>query len=249
MLGLLFFFGVTLYFRRIKYIENVSFYCINYKDELRKNKMTKRFNSLNINLFFVDPVENDDIRLEKTPNKNDLRVWSIMLQNLDSIRHFLLNSSNEYCVVCEDDVLISKDIVNDFPEIITTFNDLKLDVLVLGYLVPYKIFDWFTYFPLKYRNDKYSFYEFPNDLWGSQMYMISRKHAEHLLEKYTIEYAISTVGTESFSPDWTLTKDGRRSILYPMIALEEGSSKSGENSEQDYHNRCYETNFVEGLYV
>ena len=249
MLGLLVFFGVTLYFRRIKYIENVSFYCINYKDELRKNKMTKRFNSLNINLFFVDPVENDDIRLEKTPNKNDLRVWSIMSQHLDSIRHFLLNSSNEYCVVCEDDVLISKDIVNDFPEIISTFNNLKLDVLVLGYLVPYKIFDWFTHFPLKYRNDKYSFYEFPNDLWGSQMYMISRKNAEHLLEKYTIEYAISTIGTETFSPDWTLTKHGRRSILYPMIALEEGSSKSGENSEKDYHNRCYETNFVEGMYV
>lgn len=230
-------------------MENVSFYCINYKDEIRKNKMISRFDNFNINLLFVDPVEKDDIRLEKIPNKEDLRVWSIMLQHLDSVRHFLLNSSNEYCVVCEDDILISKNMVNDFPEIIKTFNNLELDVLVLGYLVPYKIFDWFTYFPLKYRNDTYSFYEFPNDLWGSQMYMISRKQAKHLLEKYTIEYAISTVGTESFSPDWTLTKNGRRSILYPMIALEEGGSKSGVNSEEQYHYRCYETNFVEDLYI
>lgn len=230
-------------------MDNVSCYCINYKDDVRKSKMIKRFDSINLNLFFVEPVENDDERLQNAPNKRDLRVWSIMLQHLDSIRHFLVNTTNEYCIVCEDDILVSKNIVNDLPEIINTFNKLELDVLLLGYLLPFKIYDWFTHFPLKYRNDKYSFYDFPNDLWGSQMYMISRKHAGYLLDKYTIEYAISTVETEPFSPDWTLTKNGKKSILYPMIALEEGDSKSGLNSEEQFHYNCYQTNFDADVYI
>lgn len=233
----------------MKHVDNVSFYCINYKDEVRKGKMIKRFDSINLNLFFVEPVENDDERLQNAPNKRDLRVWSIMLQHLDSIRHFLVNTKNDYCIVCEDDILVSKNIVNDLPEIINIFNKLELDVLLLGYLLPFKIYDWFTHFPLKYRNDKYSFYDFPNDLWGSQMYMISRKHAGYLLDKYTIEYAISTVETEPFSQDWTLTKNGKKSILYPMVALEEGDSKSGLNSEQQFHYNCYQTNFDADVYI
>jgi GR25 family glycosyltransferase involved in LPS biosynthesis len=230
-------------------MENLSFYCINYKDEVRKGNMIKRFDSINLKLHFVEPVENDDTRLQNAPSKRDLRVWSIMLQHLDSIRHFLVNTTNEYCVVCEDDILVSKNIVNDLPEIINTFNKLELDVLLLGYLLPFKIYDWFTHFPLKYRNDKYSFYDFPNDLWGSQMYMISRKHAEYLVDKYTIEYAIYTVETEPFSPDWTLTKNGKKSILYPMIALEEGDSKSGLNSQEQFHYNCYQTNFDADVYI
>jgi len=225
-------------------IENVSFYCVNYKDETRKTNMVNRFTSFNIDLFFVDPVELDDLRLDKTPNK---RGWSIMLQHLDSISHFLLNTTNNFCVVCEDDILLSINFVRDFPEIINTFTKLTLDVMVLGYLVPFKIEDWFSHFHLKDRTDKYSFYDFPSDLWGSQMYMISRTHAEHLINKYTIDYALE--GTEQFSPDWTLTKIGAKAIIYPMIALEEGGSKSGFSGEEQFHFNCYQTNYIDGEYI
>ena len=50
----------------------VKFYCINYKDENRRDKMQKRWDILDLDLIFVDPVETTDKRLdivrEKYPN-------------------------------------------------------------------------------------------------------------------------------------------------------------------------------------
>jgi GR25 family glycosyltransferase involved in LPS biosynthesis len=229
--------------------DKTGFYCVNFKDEDRRNKMTTRFQQLCLPLNFVDHVSNDDVRLEGVPERVHKRAWSIMLQHMDSIRHFVEDTQNDFCIVMEDDILVSKDIVNDLQGVIETYNKLQLDVLLLGYLIPFKIHDYNPHFPLKERNDKYSYYDFPSDLWGSQMYMISRNHAINLLERYTIEHAIETIESEPFSPDWTLTKYGKKAIIYPMIAVEEGGTKADLYSESQFHLNCYLTNYVEGLYL
>ena len=229
--------------------DKIGFYCVNFKDEDRRNKMTSRFQQLGLTLNFVDPVGKDDARLADVPERADKRAWSIMLQHMDSIRHFVEETHNDFCIVMEDDILVSKDIVNDLPELIETYNKLQLDVLVLGYLLPFKIYDYNTCFSLKERNDKYSYFDFPGDLWGSQMYMVSRNHAVNLIERYTIKHAIETIETEPFSPDWTLTKYGKKAIIYPMIAVEEGGTKADLHSESQYHLNCYITNYVDGLYI
>ena len=236
----------------------VKFYCINYKDENRREKMQNRWNVLNLDLNFVDPVETSDHRFdivrEHNPNKG-LRDWAIMLQHLDSLRHFvekteyIKGEKNEFVIICEDDIMVSKHLPNDLPEIIEIYEQLELDVLLMGYLIPYKITDDNHYYPLKERNYKYSYHGFPGDIWGSQMYMVSRKHAEILLQKYTIEYALYSEGKEPFSPDWTLTKYGNRSVIYPMVALEEGDTKCNWDSEIDYHQKCFKTHYVEREFI
>ena len=231
----------------------VKFYCINYKDENRREKMQKRWDLLGLDLIFVDPVETSDKRLdivrEKYPNKG-LRDWAIMLQHLDCLRDFLSRdkSSEEYAIICEDDIMVSKHLPNDLPEIIETYEQLELDVLLMGYLIPYKISDDNHYFPLKERNYKYSYHGYPGDIWGSQMYMVSKKHAEILLQKYTVETAI-LYSDEPYSPDWTLTKCGNRAVIYPMVALEEGDTKCNLDSEIDYHQRCFKTHYVEREFI
>ena len=229
-------------------LENISFYSVNYKDEERRSKMSSRFNTLDLNLIFVDPVDKTDARLSEATERAEKRSWSIMLQHLDSIRHFVEKTSCEYCIVAEDDILISKDMVNDLPGIINTYEKLELDVLLLGFLVPFQIYDNNGSFTLREKTEKYKFYVYPIDIWGSQMYMVSRRHAIHLLERYTILHANETIDTEPFSPDWTLTKYGKKALIYPMIAVEDGGTKVDFGDEVTFHRNCYNTNYVEGIH-
>ena len=100
--------------------DKTGFYCVNFKDEDRRNKMSSRFEQLGIPLNFVDHVSNDDMRLANVPERADKRTWSIMLQHMDSIRHFVEDTQNDFCIVMEDDILVSKDIVNDLHGVIET---------------------------------------------------------------------------------------------------------------------------------
>ena len=231
--------------------EFVKFYCINYKDENRREKMQKRWDLLGLDLKFIDPVETSDPRFnivrERNPNRG-LRDWAIMLQHLDCLRDFFYRRFGDYVIICEDDIMVSKHLPNDLPEMIETYERLELDVLLMGYLIPYKITDDNHYYPLKERNYKYSYHGYPGDIWGSQMYMVSRKNAEILLQKYTVENAIENPD-EVFSPDWTLTKYGNRAVIYPMVALEEGDTKCNWDSEIDYHQKCFKTHYVEREFV
>jgi len=244
----------TLLLNKTRLNELVKFYCINYKDEERKNKMAKRWETLGLDLIFTDPVEITDARLDIPNIDFEKRTWSIMLQHLDSIRHFVEKTNADFCVVCEDDIVVSRHLADDLPEIIKVYNELYLDVLLMGYLVPYRITDDNHYYPLKSRNFKYSYHDYPNDLWGSQMYMVSRKHGIALLQKYTIDFALQSLKLPAeiqkpFSPDWTITKFGNKSIIYPMIALEEGDTKCNMECEISYHQKCFKLNYVERVFL
>lgn len=231
-------------------MSNISYYCINFLDENRRKKMIEKFTQFGIELQFVPPVYKDNYRLPQGIN-SDNRTWSIMLQHMDSINDFYTNSENEYAIICEDDILLSKDFLLDMPNIISSFEELNIDILLLGYLLDFPPEEFSTRgeFNLVKKNEKYSYYEFPYHLWGSQMYLINRNHAKFLLDKYTIEYAIINIKTSPFSPDWTITKDGKHLLIYPMLALEEGATKTDHIGQNTFHEKCFNINYDSSIYI
>ena len=227
---------------------NVIVYVVNFKNDARKERMTKRFGELGFGLVFVPPVTEEDSRLENVPYK---RTSSIMLQHLDSIRHYYENTSYNYCIVCEDDILISKYFGKELPKIIQDFEELNLDSLLLGYLFPGNVRgNW--HFPSLKQNDdsrEYSYHGYPDDIWGSQMYMISRAQAESVLNTFTVEYAMNHLEKIPYNPDWTITKHGKRAILYPMMAVEEGITASDHQGQNEFHRICFTQNYREDVHI
>jgi len=242
-------------YREATMVWHTPVYVVNFQDEDRKAKMTKRFETIGISPYFTPAVFSSDPRLENLGLcEKGRRTSSIMLQHLDSLRHFLNETTANQCIVCEDDILISNRIKLHFPEIVSSFHHLKLDVLLMGALIPYYVDpDTNYHYERRFRTEKYQYTKFPEDLWGSQMYMISRKNAEHLLATYPPEYITREpeVGESKYpyNPDWILTKRGNRAMIYPLLAVEEGHSKSGDWSECNYHERCFRQNFVEGVHI
>ena len=223
----------------------VSFYCVNYKDDERRERMKNRFKNLEYKLTFVPPVEQNDIRLQNIDVLLDKRVYSIMLQHMDSIRDFVEKTEDDYCIVCEDDILIVKNFREQISELISVYNTLKIDTMLLGYLITFIPEN--LHFQIQHETKNRKYCKFPNDLWGSQMYLISRRHANTLLEKYKIDFAIANKKIP-FSPDWTITKDGNNVIAYPMLAVEEGDTKYIDQCEIEFHKRVFLTNYIEGLH-
>jgi len=246
-------------------MENISFYCINFLNEERKNKIIERFSNFQISVEFVPPVFTTDERLphDIIKEEGEKRIWAIMLQHLDSIRHFYETTENEYLIVCEDDILLSKDFKEDLPKIIQDFEDFKLDILLLGYLfdISFELNKHHphiiesntnhlnTDFVLLQKPQKYNYYHFPYHIWGSQMYLIHRKHAKFLIDKYTIEYGINDRFQCHFNPDWTLTKDKNHAILYPMIALEEGGTNTDHVGQNIFHKTCFLKNYRPDIFL
>lgn len=231
---------------------NVSFYCVNCNNNDRRSKMIERFSNHNIKVEFVNPVYTTDEILNIEGKEINKIAWSMMLNHLGSMKHFLDNTDNEYLIVCEDDILISKNIMTGLSSIIKNFKELALDVLLLGYLINFKLDKNipFLNFPIiKDMCDEgnYTYYGFPDDLWGAQMYLIHRKHCEFLLNKYTIHYALENLN-RPFSPDWTLTKDGVRGMIYPMIGVEEGDIQYECQMQLNYHRDCFYTNYDKDIF-
>ena len=226
----------------------IPMYVINFKDDERKKRMIDRFNAIGTYLHFVDPVTQDDPRLEKILHK---RTCAIMLQHLDSVRHFYENTSAGHCIVCEDDIHISKYLNRDLPAILKNFDELELDMLLMGYLWPHSIeYNW--HFPVLKENiseANYKFCGYPDDLWGSQMYIISRKYAKYLLDNFTIQVCIEHGPSYPYNPDWIITKNGKRAIISPMIAVEEGDTKSDHYGQNEFHRQCHSNSYNPDVHI
>ncbi len=231
----------------------VKIYCVNFEDALRRNRIMGRFSQLNLDVHFVDPVYKTDSRLDdpRIPQQHK-RTYSIMLQHLDSLKDFIetTDETEKYCIVCEDDILISKRISEFLPEIVKQFDDLHLDILLLGYLFANTI-DPFSngHFPLLHKSDSFLYTEYPDDLWGSQMYLVSKSYAQHLLNVYTPEYIYKDPESIPYNPDWIITKVGRRGLIVPMLAVEEGGTKNDNYGQNEFHKQSFFKNYVEGVFV
>ena len=236
-------------------MDEYELYCLSFQNPLRTSRMKKLFTSLGIESVshVFSGVSHDDNRLKHSDNRN---AWSCMYGHLDMIDNFYYQTTKPYGIFCEDDIVIRKDFKNVIPSIISDFKKAQLDVLLLGYLATFKVEMINSYTPGFNRlNVDYSslfqFYHFNNptiDIWGTQMYMISRENAKRILETYSYEsgYAERSIGkNKHFSADWTITKDGKRAIVSPLLAVElYNYEKPYEYGPQDqFHRRTFETHY------
>lgn len=229
-------------------MNNYDIYCLSFKNSNRKAQMEERFKQLDINCIFYDGVDNNDQRC--IPGI----CWSCMLGHLDMIQNFYDNSEKEFGIFCEDDIYIHKDFKIMLPDIIQDFKLMNLDILLLGYLTPFEIKSYYENFELK-NNDtnlNYMYYNYPNDLWGTQMYMLTKKQSKYILDTYTVEYANMTITDNTLNPfaaDWTITKKGNRAIIYPMLAVETADKKCGHYGQDTFHENCKKCNYKPDIYI
>ena len=230
-----------------------AFYCLSYKNEERKTALANRFAQLNINVEFYDGVNFDDPRLSIPLGNNDgpKKAWSYTYGHFDMINKFVTETEKEYGVFCEDDIYLDKNLANDIPRLIEDFETMSLDLLLLGYLTTYKIEEYHHGFNLKheFHNRTHKYHNYPDDLWGAQMYMLSRSHAKTLLEKYYNGYAEKTLNPEfsanmrPFCSDWTITKEGNKALVYPMYAVEDGKTDYEHGGQHNFHKDCFHHNY------
>jgi GR25 family glycosyltransferase involved in LPS biosynthesis len=234
-------------------------YCLNFNNDKRRKAMTKVFNKFgkSLNITWGEGVSLNDNRISTTiadPNKK--RGWSTCYGHLDMISQFVKNSTKEQAIFCEDDILIRNDFVTQMNNIVEIFTKSKLDVLLLGYSCENKI-DQYNNFPEKSvaKPNWFPFkileYTVDNTVWGSQMYMLSKKQARVLLEKYYTDYAERTLYTYNmvpFSTDWTITKDGNRALVYPPIAIENNNSSYDDGGQLRGHNACFKFCYSKELF-
>jgi GR25 family glycosyltransferase involved in LPS biosynthesis len=217
-----------------------QFYCLSFNDNLKRKHMMEKFKKLNINCKFNDGVNKNDSRLQFFTNSFNKRQKSITYSHLSIIEDFVYKSDKDYAIICEDDILINKYIVEILEKIIKDFNVLNLDILLLGYMLPYKLerHHIFNQYPLKIpkiTNSLYTYHNYPDYLSGTQMYMITKKHAQYILNKYNIGELID----KRYILDKLYIKEGNKALIYPMIAIEDKNQKDG------YHILCHKTHYNE----
>lgn len=221
-------------------------YLINYQNETRKSKMLERFHRFNI---FPVIINSDCSNM--IPINCDHRMYDIMLRHMASIRNFYEHSDQTHCIICEDDVHISNNFTNEINECVRMFDYLGLDVMMLGYLLPFKLYELPNeilnkYFPILCVDHEHVVCQYPDDIWGCQMYMISRSYAKYLIDKYP---HVSTGSGVPFSSDWIITKDGNRALIYPMLAVEEGTNTSSCDAQIGFHLKCNYANYDKTRYI
>jgi len=227
----------------------VEFYTFSYNNPVRESKMRRRFAEQNLTINFVTPVEISDPRLNLAP-EDYKRTWAIMWNHLDMVNQFL-NSSAKFGIFCEDDIFLHKELAGRLPEVTASYQRLNLEILLLGYLIPYKPVSVELHNGTISLTQPLSYISYGEDLWGSQMYMLNRDTAEKFLSIYTQNYAEQSLKDTSltpFSPDWTLTKNGRRAAIYPMLAVEEGTVVTSHQGQINFHAQCNKIHYDPEIY-
>jgi len=231
-------------------------YCLSFNNQERKISMKQKFKDLDVNYTFYDGVDFTDPRITTDLYK---KCWSCMYGHLDMIKMFYDDPNVEYGIFCEDDIYIHKDFNTFMPDVIKDFKNMNLDVLLLGYLVTFKIDPCYHGFSVKKSNDKnLTYHDFTNDVWGTQMYMLSKINAKRLLDKYGEEsdYAPKSLHDPSmtpFSADWTITKDGNRALITPCLAVENGKVEvahfGGSYEQYFFHKKCHEVQYDPDIFI
>ena len=236
------------------------FYCLCHKDEVRKAFMKESFErtGLSERYTFYDGVSADDPRFV---GNSASRAPSMMFGHLELIDAFYRDENATFGIFCENDVMLHKDIASLLPRVLEGYTKLKLNVLLLGCLLPDRLAeeDKDQQYPVLgegvvHGSLRYTFRSFPEDLWGAQMYVLSKESAKILLDKYGAgsgyyEKSLTDGTMRPFSPDWTLTKDGNRALIYPMLAVENDRVQIVTDViHATFHKKCFRAQFEEGVF-
>jgi hypothetical protein len=219
-----------------------QFYCLSYYTE-KRDKMIEKFHKLNINCNFYVVINDDSDKFNYDKYYIQYKkTLSIMHSHIEIINHFYYNSNSKYAIICEDDIIIHKDIKTILRKVLIDFNILGLDILLLSYMLPYKITlcEILSNYPLKKEmplDSDYKYHDYPINISGTQMYMITKDYAKTILDKLhdnSVDFY-----KKYFTIEKLLLYECNKALLYPMLAI--------ENCEQEdqYHKLCHNIHFDE----
>lgn len=217
--------------------------CLNYNNPVRKESMTARFQQAGITDFTMFPgVPLSDPRINTSLDPHIQKSHSCMLGHLDMIRAFLETCDRPFGIFCEDDIKMDANFIQRMEEVLRDFKHMNLDVLLLGYLYPR---------PIELlepgKNVYHSYSPPPATIWGTQMYMLSREWARAIIAKYG--NADSPTVYDPFSADWTITQEGNRRIVYPMLAIEDGTGNYDDEGQAYLHSLAHSAHLGSSTYI
>ena len=228
---------------------NYDIYCLSFNNPTRRTAMEYRFNQLGVKVCISEGVSVDDEKIRgRNMSDNEQKAWSIAYGHLSMMKEFYFNSNKPYGIFCEDDIYIRKDFLTQLPHCIVNFEERGLDTLLLGYLTCWDV----SRYPKVSDEHPFSYSPYDDNIWGTQMYMLSRNQAWYLINKYSPPYAdLSRVNNDMkpFSADWVFTKEGNRALIYPPLVIEDGKTKYKDEGQQIFHDRCHVHSYVEGLFI
>lgn len=219
---------------------SIQVYSFSFNNPERKERMTERFNTVGHPVIWVDPVPLTDSRI----GSEDKRTHAIMYNHLDMIAAFLAGDA-DYGIFCEDDIFIRRDFAKTVKIAIDGYERIGCDIMLLGYLPNYKAFTYAVHGNHTLVEPPFSFLSVYSELWGSQMYMLSREGAKKLYDACCEPSRVSG----PFSPDWAITKFGKAVAIYPMLAVEEGIVVTDHWGQKNFHQTCLATNFDKDLHI
>ena len=214
---------------------NTPIYCLSYNNPIRALRMRNRFQSLGIEDVTFSPGIQDD-----TNHTN-----SIMLGHIDMLNRFCERDDDaEYAVFCEDDVYIHKDLKEHLPTMVLECKTQNIDILLLGYLFAQNVshirYPGYIDCPHLHKGEYCDYFGFPDNMWGAQMYMLSKKKAREFIEKGPHDY-----GEIPYAADWILTKLGNRALTVPMYAVEDGTKPYEHDGQRTLHWESFHKNISE----
>lgn len=242
-----------------------AIYCLNFENDVRKKSMRERFDKVDVSAVIYAGVPISDPRIAgRGLIPHTEKCWSCMYGHLDMIRDFVNNDSRQYSIFCEDDIMIDANFKPRLEHILSDFESMNIDTMLLGYLITHKIigdsngsfgkYGQSIYVDLDTtETTTYKYYDY-GDIWGTQMYLLSRKQAVKIIEKYADGYADhflknSATVSPPFSADWSITKEGKRSIVYPMLAIEDGLTNYDDDSQREFHLLSHYTHLFSSTYI
>lgn len=235
--------------------DSCEFYCVSYNSLERAATMTDRFSQLGLHLHIHGGVQMDDPRLQFSDDLAHRRLASVFYGHLDNIKAFY-DTGKPYGFFCEDDVHISRDLAKELPTIISEFDAMSLDILLLGYMTTSPIEWWMHGYPLVYDGGPqvpYRYHRYPQNQWGVHLFMVSRAYAKTMLEVFDATYAARAhmdPSLATYNPDWTLSKHTpNRALRYPMMAVEDGKGKYEHWGQGEFHRNSHSANYREGEFL
>lgn len=239
-------------------MNEIEIYCLSFRPE-RRQRMTDLFEKIGVSTIahISHGVAHDDIRLTRA---NHHRAWSCMYGHLDMIADFYHNTNKPYGIFCEDDIAIHSRLAELLPSLLDDFKKAQLDILLLGYLSTFKptldtLGPCFERIDIEYTSGfGFHHYRHPSiEIWGTQMYMISRDYAKWVLDTFANGYADCSVDNPQmtpFSADWIITKNGRRAMITPCVAVEiyDYEKPYDHGAQDNFHRLSYEFHFDSNIH-
>jgi GR25 family glycosyltransferase involved in LPS biosynthesis len=252
----------------------ISIFCLSHNNLKRRERLKRVFSERGLEARFYDGVGPDDPRISGRPLRpNVQRAWSIMYGHLDMLQLFL-EAGTPFGIFCEDDILIRRDFGVHLPQILEHFKELKLDVLLLGNLCSNPNFRFCSNFPEMVTSSlsmlsapsepfqsapkepyPFKYYAYDSNpesaVWGTQMYMLHRDQAQFLVQKYANGYSDATLSDKSlvhFSADWTITKEGTKAIIYPLVAIESYETEYADAGQDACRKACHKLFYSEKVF-